>query len=539
MPARLKFHSVRTKLLALGAVFAAVLIAFVLIAITTFSSMQKRSRQSAVASKLEATVDDAFEKWATDDGQTNMYVAVKALHDSSQQKLADDTWAQVVEAYNGAQASLAKGAKLMTEPAERAAYQRTVRALDAYNGFTQQVHAAGQAGDVEKAVRIATVDNLKASTEMQDSFEAWKQLETHRAEALQNKVAEQGKSGRTTLLVFGIFALAIATGGLLIVSRGIVGPLGKAVRGLRSLAEKDLTTTVEVDTADETRTMADSLNQATESLRGALSLIAGSSQTLAASSEELMAVSTQMGANAEETSAQSGLVSTAGEQVSSAVTSVATAVEEMTASIQEIAHNATEAANVAGEAVGAAEVSSANVAKLGQASTEIGDVVKTITSIAEQTNLLALNATIEAARAGEAGKGFAVVANEVKDLANETARATGDISAKVEAIQRDTAEAVASITRIDEIIHQIADIQSTIASAVEEQAATTSEIGRSVSEAAKGAGEISENIAGVATAAGSTADAVGSAQEATTELARLAAELQSLVGEFRYELTRD
>jgi methyl-accepting chemotaxis protein len=538
MPARFKFHSVRTKLLALGAVFAVVLIAFVMVAITTFSSMQQRSRQSAVASKLEATVDDAFEKWATDDGQTNMYVAVKALHDSSQDKLADDTWAQVLDAYSGAQASLAKGAKLMTEPAERAAYQRTVRALDAYNGFSQQVHAAGQAGDVEKAVRIATVDNLKASTEMQDSFEAWQQLETHRAETLQNEVAEQGKTGRTTLIVLGIVALAIATGGLLLVSRGIVGPLGKAVRGLRSLAEKDLTTSVEVDTADETRMMADSLNQATTSLRSALSTIAGSSQTLAASSEELMAVSTQMGANAEETSAQSGLVSAAGEEVSSAVTTVAAAVEEMTASIQEIAQNANEAANVASEAVGAAEVSSANVAKLGQASTEIGDVVKTITSIAEQTNLLALNATIEAARAGEAGKGFAVVANEVKDLANETARATGDISAKVEAIQHDTAEAVASITRIDEIIHQIADIQSTIASAVEEQAATTSEIGRSVSEAAKGAGEISENIAGVASAAGSTADAVGSAQAATTELARLAAELQSLVGEFRYEISR-
>src|SRR4029079_18201927 len=128
------------------------------------------------------------------------------------------------------------------------------------------------------------------------------------------------------------------------------------------------------------------------------------------------------------------------------------------------------------------------MARLGESSTAIGNVVKVITSIAEQTNLLALNATIEAARAGDAGKGFAVVASEVKDLAQETARATEDISRRVDAIQTDTEGAVTAIDQISQVISRINEFQTTIASAVEEQTATTSEMNRSVSEAATGTG---------------------------------------------------
>jgi methyl-accepting chemotaxis protein len=174
------------------------------------------------------------------------------------------------------------------------------------------------------------------------------------------------------------------------------------------------------------------------------------------------------------------------------------------------------------------------VAKLGESSAEIGQVIKVITSIAQQTNLLALNATIEAARAGESGKGFAVVANEVKELAKETAKATEDISRKIEAIQENTKEAVGAIGTITSIITQINEISTTIATSVDQQNTTTNEMARNVTEAAAGAGEIVKNISGVADAAQSTSHGAGDTQKAAASLALMSTELRGLVGRFTY-----
>ena len=250
---------------------------------------------------------------------------------------------------------------------------------------------------------------------------------------------------------------------------------------------------------------------------------------LSASAAQLTSLSQQLGANAEETSAQANVVSAASEEVSTNVQTVATGAEEMSASIREIAKNASEAARVALAAVKLAESTNQTVAKLGDSSADVGKVIKVITSIAQQTNLLALNATIEAARAGEAGKGFAVVANEVKELAKETAKATEDISQKIEAIQSDTRGAVQAIGQIADVIHQINDISNTIASAVEEQTATTNEITRNVTEAARGSAEIAHNITGVAQAAKSTTEGATDILQASGLLAKLAADLQALV----------
>jgi len=276
-------------------------------------------------------------------------------------------------------------------------------------------------------------------------------------------------------------------------------------------------------------------NKTADTLQASMRSIAQNSQALSSSSEELAATSQQMSGNAEETSAQANNVATATQQVTTNLNSVATGAEEMTSTVQSISTNAGEAAKIAGEAVKTANAANATVAKLGESSAEIGQVIKVITSIAQQTNLLALNATIEAARAGEAGKGFAVVANEVKELAKQTAKATEDISQKITAIQEDTKRAVESIGSITAVINQINDISSTIATAVEEQSATTNEMSRNVQEAAKGSAEISKNIQGVATAAESTTHGAQDTQKAAEQLTEMSSQLRKMVEQFKLE----
>jgi methyl-accepting chemotaxis protein len=305
------------------------------------------------------------------------------------------------------------------------------------------------------------------------------------------------------------------------------------LEAVKAAAAGDLTRVVPVRGSDAIGQMGEGLTELLSKLRGSITEIGHNSQTLSTSSEELGAISQQMANNSEETAAQANVVSAASEQVSKNVGVVATGSEEMLASIREISKSANEAARMSKNAVSVADSTNQTIRKLGDSSVEIGKVIKVITSIAQQTNLLALNATIEAARAGEAGKGFAVVANEVKELAKETAKATEEISRKIEAIQGDTQGAVKAILEIGGVINQINDISNTIASAVEEQTATTNEIGRNLAEAAKGSGEIARNITGVATAAQSATQGATDTQTAARALSEMAATLQQLVQRFK------
>jgi methyl-accepting chemotaxis protein len=314
----------------------------------------------------------------------------------------------------------------------------------------------------------------------------------------------------------------------------VIGPLQDVSAILSKLAGGDFTAVVSNKYPGDFDLLVNAVNTLSKSVRSALEQIGRNVAALGASAEEMNKVSQSMGANADETATQASVVSAAAEQVSRNVQTVATGADEMGASIKEIAKNTAEATRVASSAVRTAELTNETISKLGQSSAEIGQVIKVITSIAQQTNLLALNATIEAARAGEAGKGFAVVANEVKELAKETAKATEDISRKIEAIQGDTNGAVSAIGQISQVIGQISDIQTTIASAIEEQSATTNEIGRNMAEAAKGSVDISRNIGGVAEAAHATT--VGATETSTSSqaLEKMAVELQTLVSQFRY-----
>ena len=332
-------------------------------------------------------------------------------------------------------------------------------------------------------------------------------------------------------LVTGLISLVLLSTWI---TRLITGPISEMVVALRRLADRDVTVQVRTRGRDEVAEMSITLNRAVSSVRETVTTLADSSATLTSASQQLAGVSTTMGISAGRTADQTDTISATAREVADSAGSMSAATEQMTASIGEIAGQATRASAVAGEAVRTVHETSQAVRQLGQASSEIGEIVKVITSIAEQTNLLALNATIEAARAGEAGKGFAVVATEVKELAQETSRATDDITSKIAGIQSTTTQAIEAIERISHVIDQINENQTTIAAAVEEQTATTSDISRSVSAVSSGSTNIAELIGGVAESAASTSSGAGATQRSADELAQLSEKIQDLVRLFTY-----
>ena len=336
--------------------------------------------------------------------------------------------------------------------------------------------------------------------------------------------------------VIGLLIGSVVIGAMLsiLTARSLASAAEQMLSTIEAVAANNLTVPdLNIRSRDEIGLTGVAVNKMKNNLHRIIQSITGMAEHVACASEELSITSQQILSSSQGTSAQAQVVSTATHQVSQNLQTVATGAEEMSASIKEIATNATEAAKIATSAVKVAETANSTVFKLGDSSTEIGQVIKVITSIAQQTNLLALNATIEAARAGEAGKGFAVVANEVKELAKETAKATEDISRKIEAIQIDTKAAVDAIASIGDVINQVNGISNTIATAVEEQNATTNEMARNVSEAARGSGEITKNIGGVAQAAESTSHGASDTQKAAQQLVETSAELRRLVEQFK------
>lgn len=253
------------------------------------------------------------------------------------------------------------------------------------------------------------------------------------------------------------------------------------------------------------------------------------SNQLAAAADELSATARQLTNNATMTSDQSSAAANNTQTVANGVQIVATNTEELVASIKEIARNTSEAANISKDTMKRTQDTNQTITQLGASSQEIGNVIKVISSIAQQTNLLALNATIEAARAGDAGKGFAVVANEVKELAKQTAKATEDITNRINAIQGDTQGAVSAINGISQVIEKLNGISIAIAAAVEEQTATANEVARVVKESNRGVEGIAEIVQNVNNAAKQSASGAGQTLEAARSLSQLAERLKDLV----------
>ncbi|MBI3447137.1 MAG: MCP four helix bundle domain-containing protein [Magnetospirillum sp.] len=419
------------------------------------------------------------------------------------------------------------------EPEEKVLAAEIERHLTGYRAIHQQVMARMAAGDLTGARGLHDNELLRA----------FQELDVHLVEniTLQERVAkaeyEKGRAAfETTALVNLLAAMlgASAAAGLAwLIVREISGSVAAMVAAMTRLAEGD--TNVDVPGAerrDEIGDMAKAVEvfkrNAGERLRleaeekasvarrqarqvrmdsltgefdrAVADLLRGVSSAASHMEETAQALT----ANAEQTQSQSAAVSAATEQASANVSTIAAASNELLASIHEIGAQVSRSADISSNAALEAARTNDKMASLSQTAGRVGEVVQLITDIASQTNLLALNATIEAARAGDAGKGFHVVANEVKNLANQTARATEEIATQIGAIQTETLDAVAAIRRITEVIGEINEMSSAIAGAVEEQGAAMQEVVRSVEQAAAGTGEVARNIVQVAEAADST-----------------------------------
>jgi methyl-accepting chemotaxis protein len=388
------------------------------------------------------------------------------------------------------------------------------------------------ANEVSQAIQL----NSRLQGQLSDSGE---QLEATSKQAERASTSKAKRATRITVLICAMSLVVLFLASFILV-RTISGSLNRLTSMIHALAEGEGDVTKRLEDAgsfgrDELGEVSRLFNLFMDKLQEILRGVGAHTTKLASASQQLLEASDQITVNSGETANQSNSAAQATQQVTQNLQVLSTGSSEMMSTVQSIASNASEAAKVAGSAVSAAQTANAAIAKLGHSGSEIGVVIKVITSIAQQTNLLALNATIEAARAGEAGKGFAVVAGEVKELAKQTANATEEISRKINAIQVDTKSAVAAIETVSGVINEINSISATIATAVEEQSATTNEMTRNANEAASGAGNISVSIEGVARAAEGTLERAKESQRAAQGLATIAEELGKIMRQFKIE----
>jgi methyl-accepting chemotaxis protein len=349
-------------------------------------------------------------------------------------------------------------------------------------------------------------------------------------------VIQAVRDGRRTMLIAFVVAgllLALIGGLIAYLLAGIIARrMGRLTEALARLAHRDLTIAVPADGDDEIARAGAALNTAAAELRNVITEVRGASHAVSSSARQVAETGGELESSASAAAEQTGTVNAAAVGVSQVVETVAAGANEMGASISEISTNAQDAAEAGRDGVGLTASAAGVITELRGSTTQIADVVRLIAGIAEQTNLLALNATIEAARAGDLGKGFAVVAGEVKELAQETARATEDVTARVAAIEGDTARAVTAIGAISARIAQVNEYQTAIATAVEEQAATTAEMARNIAEVASGSREIAEGIGVVTEAVEGTRRTVGVSHQAAGELTATASRLTGLVDRF-------
>ena len=444
---------------------------------------------------------------------------------------------------------------------ERELYQQMMKFWDDYNAAFHQMKDMARNGQQSESFKVMATKLTPMYRNVQGVVEKLIELNMKSGN---DQITAMDRTNSQTMIVVGILLfiiLAISSVAIWALLSGVVRPVQKLTNVMNSLARHELATEVpDADKKDELGEMARAVQVFKDGLLTAdrLSLeqtnehaaqekrAAYVSQliknfddqasvvlrTVSSAATELNATAQSMTAIASETNRQAASASSAADQTTANVQTVAAAAEEMAASIGEITNQVSRSKDVSDRAAQEVRATDETVASLAEAAARIGAIVQLIQEIASQTNLLALNATIEAARAGEAGKGFAVVASEVKALAQQTAKATEEISIQVSAVQEATGRSVVAIRSIGGTIDSITEIGSSIAAAMEQQGASTSEISRNVSQAAAGTQEVSANVSQVTDAAGQTGAAASQVLGAAQELAQQAETLRGQVERF-------
>ncbi|WP_448206106.1 methyl-accepting chemotaxis protein [Azospirillum sp. sgz302134] len=457
--------------------------------------------------------------------------------------------------------------KALTPPEGRAALDPVAAKAEEFIRFrTDLVRIARDKGAAEARVFGDNDANRANRQALNSALESLSAQQNKQVDRLHDEMMAAQSRWTMIMAVFGLGGVAFGILLAVVVARGMIArPILRMTTAMTDIAGGNMAATVpSTDNTDEIGDMARAVLVFRDGLKRAQDLaeqerqdiaarqqrqerlealtrsfadkMSGLCRTLNGEADNIRSNAESLTHAAEDASHRSSTVAAAAEQATGNVQTVATAAEELTSSIGEISARIGEAARIASEAEHEAQRTNATIQGLAQAAEKIGAVVNLITEIASQTNLLALNATIEAARAGEAGKGFAVVASEVKNLANQTAKATEEISAQIVAIQAETQQAVGAISGIVGTIERINDISTGVAAAVEEQGSATREIARNVQEAAAGTREVSTTITGVSEAANRTGEAAGGLLGAAQGLSVHARTLQSDVDDFARQM---